>query len=96
MAFRKINDGVPVPSGITGSASSIITDTLTANRAAFFDAAGRVQSSIVPSVKLEYLDTFTITSPVNGQTLQYNGTAWVNAPAASGGETISSFLLMGA
>lgn len=42
------------------------------------------------------LTGFEITSPANGQTLQYNGTKWVNAPAASGGETISSFLLMGA
>lgn len=38
----------------------------------------------------------TITSPTTGQTLQYNGTAWVNATPAAGGETISSFLLMGA
>lgn len=42
------------------------------------------------------LTGFEITSPANGQTLQYNGTKWVNAAAASGGETISSFLLMGA
>jgi hypothetical protein len=41
------------------------------------------------------LTAFEVTSPVTGQTLQYNGTKWVNA-AASGGETISSFLLMGA
>ena len=39
---------------------------------------------------------FFIIEPANGETLQYNGTKWVNAPAASGGETISSFLLMGA
>jgi hypothetical protein len=38
----------------------------------------------------------TITDPATGQTLQYNGTAWVNAAPAAGGETISSFLLMGA
>jgi hypothetical protein len=38
----------------------------------------------------------TITDPSTGQTLQYNGTAWVNAAPAAGGETISSFLLMGA
>jgi hypothetical protein len=42
------------------------------------------------------LTAFEVTSPVTGQTLQYNGTKWVNAAAASGGETISSFLLMGA
>jgi hypothetical protein len=38
----------------------------------------------------------TITSPATGQTIQYNGTTWVNAAAAATGETISSFLLMGA
>lgn len=41
------------------------------------------------------LTAFQITSPATNQTLQYNGTKWVNA-AASSGETISSFLLMGA
>lgn len=41
------------------------------------------------------LTAFEVTSPATGQTLQYNGTKWVNA-AAAGGETISSFLLMGA
>ena len=42
------------------------------------------------------LTAFEITDPATGQTLQYNGTKWVNAAAAGGGETISSFLLMGA
>lgn len=43
------------------------------------------------------LTAFEITDPETGQTLQYNGTKWVNATAAAGGgETISSFLLMGA
>jgi hypothetical protein len=44
------------------------------------------------------LTAFTITSPVNGQTLVYDsGTSkWINSAAAAGGETISSFLLMGA
>jgi len=42
------------------------------------------------------LTAFEVTDPVTGQTLQYNGTKWVNATAAAGGETISSFLLMGA
>lgn len=42
------------------------------------------------------LTGFEITSPSTGQTLQYNGTKWVNAAASAGGETISSFLLMGA
>lgn len=44
------------------------------------------------------LTAFTITDPVNGQTLTYDsGTAkWVNSAAAAGGEAISSFLLMGA
>jgi hypothetical protein len=36
----------------------------------------------------------TITSPVTGQTIQYNGTTWVNAAAAATG--FSGFLLMGA
>jgi hypothetical protein len=36
----------------------------------------------------------TITSPVTGQTIQYNGSSWVNAAAAETG--FSGFLLMGA
>lgn len=44
------------------------------------------------------LTDFNISSPTNGQTLTYNASTgkWVNSAAASGGETISSFLLMGA
>lgn len=44
------------------------------------------------------LTDFNISSPTNGQTLTYNSATgkWVNSAAASGGETISSFLLMGA
>lgn len=38
----------------------------------------------------------TITDPATGQVIQYNGTAWVNANPAAGGEAISSFMLMGA
>lgn len=41
------------------------------------------------------LTAFEVTSPASGQTLQYNGTKWVNA-AASSGETFNPFLLMGA
>lgn len=37
----------------------------------------------------------SITSPTNGQVVSYNGTTWINT-AAPAGETISSFLLMGA
>lgn len=40
--------------------------------------------------------TATITDPATGQVIQYDGTNWVNAAPAAGGETISSFLLMGA
>ena len=44
------------------------------------------------------LTAFAITDPVNGQTLTYNSSTgkWVNSAAAAGGESISSFLLMGA
>lgn len=35
------------------------------------------------------LSDTTITSPANGQVLQWNGTAWVNAAAASGGATVN-------
>jgi hypothetical protein len=44
------------------------------------------------------LTAFTITDPVNGQTLIYDSATskWINSAAAAGGETISSFLLMGA
>jgi hypothetical protein len=44
------------------------------------------------------LTDFNISSPTNGQTLTYNSSTgkWVNGAAAATGETISSFLLMGA
>ena len=44
------------------------------------------------------LTGFAISSPANGQTLTYNSSTgkWVNGAAAATGETISSFLLMGA
>ncbi len=44
------------------------------------------------------LTGFNISSPTNGQTLTYNSSSgkWVNGAAAATGETISSFLLMGA
>jgi hypothetical protein len=44
------------------------------------------------------LDDVAITSPTNGQSLTYNAATgkWVNSAAAATGETISSFLLMGA
>ena len=44
------------------------------------------------------LTSFQITDPTNGQTLVYDSgsSKWVNGAAAATGETISSFLLMGA
>ncbi len=44
------------------------------------------------------LTGFNISSPAEGQTLVYNSSTgkWVNGAAAATGETISSFLLMGA
>lgn len=51
-------------------------------------------------VTLDMLDDVVITSASNGQFLSWNGTNWVNAnaPAAagSGGDSLSTFLLMGA
>lgn len=37
-----------------------------------------------------------ITDATTGQVISYNGTSWVNSNPAAAGETISSFLLMGA
>jgi hypothetical protein len=44
------------------------------------------------------LTSFVITDPINGQSLTYDSASgkWINSAAAAGGETISSFLLMGA
>jgi hypothetical protein len=44
------------------------------------------------------LTSFVITDPTNGQSLTYDSASgkWINSAAAAGGETISSFLLMGA
>lgn len=58
------------------------------------DLAGKASSSHTHG--MADLTAFQITDATTGQTLQYNGTKWVNAAAAAGGETISSFLLMGA
>jgi hypothetical protein len=50
----------------------------------------------VATTNLDSLTDVVITSAATGQTLTYDGTNWVNGAAASGGEVISSFLLMGA
>ena len=58
------------------------------------DLAGKANTSHTHG--MADLTAFQITDPVTGQSLSYDGTKWVNAAASAGGETISSFLLMGA
>lgn len=50
------------------------------------------------SISTSQITNFEITSPTNGQTLTYSTATskWVNSAAVATGETISSFLLMGA
>ncbi len=57
---------------------------------------GKAATSHTPT--FSSLTDFNVSSPTNGQTLTYNASTgkWVNSAAAAGGETISSFLLMGA
>lgn len=58
--------------------------------------SGKILVRMHVGEELSELHDVQITTPANGQVLQYDGTKWVNAAAAAGGETISSFLLMGA
>jgi hypothetical protein len=60
---------------------------------------GQIFVSVSVGLDLNDLHNVLITSPTTGQTLTYNSTTgiWSNSTAASGGgESISSFLLMGA
>ena len=47
-------------------------------------------------IVLDNLGDVVISSPLPGQAITYNGTNWVNSQPQATGETISSFLLMGA
>jgi hypothetical protein len=45
---------------------------------------------------LEDINDVTITSPIEGQAITYDGSSWVNSQPQASGEKITSFLLMGA
>ena len=50
------------------------------------------------AISTSQITNFAITSPANGQTLTYSTATsqWINSASVATGETISSFLLMGA
>lgn len=81
LAYHNSGGAIP-PSQVTGTAV-ITTDSRLSD----------ARTPLAHTHGMTDLTGFTITSPAIGEGLQYNGTKWVNAPAA---EAISSFLLMGA
>jgi hypothetical protein len=101
-------DALPSQTGNTGK--YLTTDGTDASWATIDLSSKQDVVSGVSSTEIGYLDgvtsaiqtqingklSATVTSPATGQIIQYNGTSWVNAAPAATGETISSFLLMGA
>jgi hypothetical protein len=48
------------------------------------------------AVNISDINNVTISAPEEGQALTYDGSVWINSQPTASGETISSFLLMGA
>lgn len=101
VTLRPINTADDATVAAYTAAGGTTLSTMTVNRAI---------TLTISSTEISYLDgatsnlqtqlgtklTATVSSPSTGQVITYNGTAWVNGAAAATGETISSFLLMGA
>jgi hypothetical protein len=84
-------DGVDGVDGADGSDSVVAaTSPIT------YDAGTSTVGFDFTAFDVEDINNVTVTSPVAGQALTYNGSAWVNSQPAASGESISSFLLMGA
>jgi hypothetical protein len=89
---------------ITGGATTIVSLDLTANRALLSNASGKVAVSSVTNTELGYVSgvtsaiqtqlntklAATITSPVQGDILRYNGSAWVNLARGADGTVLQS------
>jgi len=83
---------------ITGGASTIVSSNLTASLALVSDGSGKVAVSAVTATELGYVSgvtsalqtqlgtklTVTLTSPVSGNIITYNGSTWVNSAAPAG------------
>lgn len=90
ITFKSIHpsfDSIKVPSSGIQNASGVaiganMNAVMTALASLFFLADGSGASAI------NDLTDVTITSAANGQVLSYNGTAWVNAAASTGGVSV--------
>jgi len=90
---------------VVNNASGVMTDAaaITAARVLISDANGTPTHSTVTSTTLGYLDatssiqtqingklSATITTPAQGDLLQYNGSAWINFPLGTSGQILTS------
>lgn len=89
---------------ITGGATTITSSDLTANRALISSGTGKVAVASVTATELGYVSGVTsaiqtqlntklaptITSVAEGDILYYNGSAWVNLPRGTDGQTLRS------
>ena len=89
---------------ITGAATTVVSSNLSTNKAVISNGSGKLDVSAVTSTQLGYLSTTTsdiqtqlntklaatITSVATGDILYYNGSAWVNLPRGTDGQTLRS------
>lgn len=89
---------------ITGAATTLVSSNLSANKVAISNASGKVDVSSITTTELSQLSgvsanlqtqlgtklTATISSVAEGDLLYYNGTAWVNLPRGTDGQTLRS------
>jgi len=82
-----VNDAIDLGTDTTGNYMSAVT---AGTGISVTHTPGEGSSAAIGlNATLDNLSDVTITSAANGQVLQWNGTAWVNAAAASGGATVN-------
>ena len=80
------------PSWITSLSETKVLPSQTGNSGKYLTTNGTSTSweTITANPSLDDLSDVTITSVASGQVLSYNGTAWVNSAASSGGQYFGS------
>lgn len=89
---------------ITGAATTVVSSNLGTNKAVISNGSGKLDVSTVTTTELGYISglsssaqtqlnsklSATISSAATGDIIYYNGTAWVNLPRGTDGQTLRS------